>query len=45
MEGETELPVGGIGELLLRSPSIMEGYWNMPEETENALTRWLALHR
>jgi long-chain acyl-CoA synthetase len=37
VEGETELPVGGIGELLLKSPSIMEGYWNMPEETENAL--------
>ncbi len=37
VDGMTELPVGGIGELLLRSPSIMQGYWQMPEETENAL--------
>ena len=36
-EGETELPVGGIGELLLKGPNIMQGYWNMPEETEKTL--------
>ena len=37
VEGDTELPIGGIGELLLKGPNIMKGYWNMPEETENAL--------
>jgi long-chain acyl-CoA synthetase len=37
VEGDKELPVGGIGELLLKGPNIMQGYWNMPEETANAL--------
>ena len=37
VEGEKELPVGGIGELLLKGPNIMKGYWNMPEETAIAL--------
>ncbi len=37
VEGETELPVGGIGELLLKGPNIMKGYWNMPQETEKTL--------
>ena len=42
VEGEKELPVGGIGELLLKGPNIMRGYWNMPEETANALREgWL----
>jgi long-chain acyl-CoA synthetase len=36
-EGEPDLPVGGIGELLLKGPNIMKGYWNMPEETERTL--------
>lgn len=37
VEGDKELPVGGIGELLLKGPNIMRGYWNMPEETANTL--------
>jgi long-chain acyl-CoA synthetase len=36
-DGETEVPVGDIGELVLRSPSVMTGYWQMPTETANAL--------
>jgi long-chain acyl-CoA synthetase len=36
-DGETEVPVGQIGELVLRSPSVMTGYWQMPTETANAL--------
>lgn len=32
-----ELPVGEIGELALRGPQVMRGYWNMPEETEMVL--------
>lgn len=36
-DGVTELPVGEIGELVLKSPSVMKGYHNMPEETANVL--------
>ncbi len=28
-----EVPVGGIGELWVRGPQVMQGYWNNPEET------------
>ena len=42
VEGEKEQPVGDIGELLLKGPNIMQGYWNMPEETANTLRAgWL----
>ncbi|MDX1417402.1 MAG: long-chain fatty acid--CoA ligase, partial [Candidatus Promineifilaceae bacterium] len=37
VEGDQDLPIGGIGELILKGPNIMKGYWNMPEETENTL--------
>lgn len=36
-QGEKELPVGELGELVVKSPSVMAGYWNMPTETANAL--------
>jgi len=40
--GTTDLPVGEVGELLLRSPNVMAEYWNMPEETAIALREgWL----
>ena len=35
--GDRELPVGEIGELIIKGPSIMEGYWQMPTETANTL--------
>jgi long-chain acyl-CoA synthetase len=35
--GEKEMPIGEIGELTLRGPQVMKGYWNRPEETEMAL--------
>jgi long-chain acyl-CoA synthetase len=35
--GDKELPVGEIGELIIKGPSIMEGYWQMPTETTNTL--------
>jgi long-chain acyl-CoA synthetase len=40
--GKKDLPVGEVGELVLRSPNVMREYWEMPEETEIALREgWL----
>jgi len=36
-DGETELPVGEIGELVMSGPQLMIGYHNMPTETANTL--------
>jgi long-chain acyl-CoA synthetase len=35
--GERDVPRGEVGELILRAPQIMAGYWNNPEETTTAL--------
>lgn len=35
--GEGKLAYGEIGEILLRAPQIMQGYWNRPEETASML--------
>lgn len=35
--GEKELPQGEVGELAIRGPQVMKGYWNRPEETKMAL--------
>jgi long-chain acyl-CoA synthetase len=32
-----DLPAGTIGELLVRGPQVMQGYWNRPDETAEAL--------
>jgi long-chain acyl-CoA synthetase len=32
-----EVPRGTIGEILVRGPIVMQGYWNKPEETAKAL--------
>jgi long-chain acyl-CoA synthetase len=40
--GEQVLGVGETGELCIRGPQVMKGYWNMPEETTNTLREgWL----
>lgn len=36
-DGVTEMPVGEEGELIMKSPTVMQGYWNKEEETKNAL--------
>ena len=35
--GEREVPLGAEGELCIRGPQILKGYWNKPEETANAI--------
>ncbi|MBC7264302.1 MAG: long-chain fatty acid--CoA ligase [Chloroflexi bacterium] len=40
--GQKDMPPGEIGELVVKGPQVMRGYWNMPEETANQLRNgWL----
>lgn len=38
-DGETELPIGEIGEIVIHGPQVMKGYHNMPTETANTLRK------
>jgi long-chain acyl-CoA synthetase len=35
--GTQELAPGDIGEIIIKGPQVMKGYWHLPTETENAL--------
>jgi long-chain acyl-CoA synthetase len=35
--GTRELPPGEVGELVIRGPQVMRGYWNRPDETAGQL--------
>lgn len=37
LDTREELPPGQIGELAVKGPQVMQGYWNKPEETAKAL--------
>lgn len=40
--GTRELPVHEEGEIVIKGPTVMKGYWNRPEETERVLRNgWL----
>lgn len=40
--GDTEVPLGQVGELVIRGPQVMHGYWQEPERTaETIRDGWL----
>ncbi len=36
-DGAIEMPVGKEGELVIKGPQVMSGYWNMPDETATVI--------
>ncbi|PID40212.1 MAG: long-chain fatty acid--CoA ligase [Proteobacteria bacterium] len=41
-DGETDVPVGDTGELLMKGPQVMKGYWQRPDATAETITDgWL----
>jgi long-chain acyl-CoA synthetase len=40
--GVAEMPTGGVGELIIRGPQVMLGYWNDPDATNQTIRNgWL----
>ena len=37
-EHGNDMPLGEVGELLIRGPQVMQGYWNRPDETAKVFT-------
>jgi long-chain acyl-CoA synthetase len=35
--GTRDLPVGEMGEIVIKGPQVMQGYWNRPEETAQTI--------
>jgi long-chain acyl-CoA synthetase len=41
-DGQTDMPVGETGELLVKGPQVMKGYWGRPDATAETITDgWL----
>ena len=41
-DGRTDMPTGEIGEVVLKGPQVMQGYWNRPDATaETIVDGWL----
>lgn len=41
-DNEMEVPTGEVGELIVKGPNVMKGYWNMPEATSMTIKNgWL----
>ncbi|MBS7529418.1 AMP-binding protein [Hazenella sp. IB182353] len=43
-ETKEELPIGETGELMVKGPQVMQGYWNRPEDTKKTINEegWLS---
>lgn len=42
MDDGENMPVGEIGEIIIKGPQVMKGYWNRPEATEDTVKEgWL----
>ncbi|MEH7491245.1 long-chain-fatty-acid--CoA ligase [Neobacillus niacini] len=37
MDDGIDIPVGEIGEIIIKGPQVMKGYWNRPEATEETI--------
>lgn len=38
-DNEKTVPQGEIGEICIKGPQVMEGYWNRPDETEKVMSK------